>query len=286
MPYGEIYINEQQSPVQLLNFDAWTNTDAKITKDDQSDKNISCDIQPKQIAPKIHLINVETNTSNYKIEEAKKLPTRSISNSSRKNRTDEAIESLISLDSDRSKPKVQEKALSPLKVETKKPELVISREIMTQECKPPPQPGTQEYIKSHIHEMNNALKQKEKDQILEIKSLLRNNEISGKTFKHHKEMIEKWVDAEKQQIRTTKKILLQGWMKANEIMNHLEQDKNDVNMMIYHKRAAQGSNSNNNSYYSAISNCRSDSSFSQVEKSSATNLTVLHKPQKSTDFDI
>ena len=70
-----------------------------------------------------------------------------------------------------------------------------------------------------------ALKQRVKDEKSKLKSLLKNKRISDRSYKQKREFIEKWVEAERKQIKSTKNILIQGWMKANEIINHLEKDK-------------------------------------------------------------
>ena len=63
-----IYQQEQQSPVRIVSYDACTNTSHKENPIDVSDKNIECDIQDEN---QQKLVNVETNTSYFKIDDHK-----------------------------------------------------------------------------------------------------------------------------------------------------------------------------------------------------------------------
>ena len=139
-------------------------------------------------------------------------------------------------------------------------------------------------VKLYVRDMNNALKIREKDKRTQLKNLLKNKRISDKNYKNKKELIEKWVDVEKKQIIETHNILLQGWMKANEIVSHLKKNKNDVTRMIEERRSCLSPNSSN-SNASIISFCRSNNSLSLLSKSSLSNVANANLNYTS-DFDI
>ena len=73
-------------------------------------------------------------------------------------------------------------------------------------------------------------------------------------------------------------------MKANEIINHLKKNKNDVTRMIEERRSCL-SPSSSNSNASVISFCRSNNSLSLLGKSSLSNVADTNLNYTS-DFDI
>ena len=93
------------------------------------------------------------------------------------------------------------------RVEKKQNQNDVNQTVKTQEKEAvSPQPISS--VKLYIRDMNNALKVREKDERAQLKNLLKNKRISDKTYKHKKELIEKWVDVEKKQIIETHNILL------------------------------------------------------------------------------
>ena len=147
------------------------------------------------------------------------------------------------------------------------------------------EPDSQNSVRNYIKNMNEALKLREKSERLDLKNQLKHKRISDKTYKNKRDLIEKWVDSEKKQIIDTRKILLQGWMKANEIISHLGKNKTNVAKIIDDRRSCKSPNSINNSNYSAISFCRSDNELSLLNRSQFSN-GADDNLNYTSDFDI
>ena len=97
--------------------------------------------------------------------------------------------------------------------------------------------------------------------------MLKNRRISDKSYRRKKEVIERWVESENKQIKQTKNMLVQGWMKANEIIGHLGKDRDKVYRKIEQRRGRLSPTSQS-SIVSGLSFWRSDNSFGTLNGSS------------------
>ena len=118
-----------------------------------------------------------------------------------------------------------------------------------------------------------------------LNNLLKTRRISDRHYKNKKQAIEKWVEAERKQIKSTKNMLLQGWMKANEIIGHLAKDKYKVIQGIQDKRRKLSPTSQLSMDVSNLSFCRSDNSFGTNEPSSFSQVNKSHLNYTS-DYDV
>lgn len=121
-------------------------------------------------------------------------------------------------------------------------------------------------IKKYIEDMNIALKNRKSEKKNSLREMLRNKKISDRGYKKRKQGIEKWVNKEMSQIKQTKNMLMQGWMKASEIIAHLEKGKNKVFKKIEERRN-QVSLTSQSSNLSELSFWRSNNSFGNFNDS-------------------
>lgn len=229
-------------------------------KTELKDEDISCHIISNQ---KPAWVNVETATSPIYIQSEDKRSSESEAEvdfrltSSRE--MDSKFRTLFSTDNFARSSKINEKISEELSERNIEPEIAspsIKRNL----------------IKDYADDMDLALKQREKDEKSKLKSLLKTKRISDRTYKEKREFIEKWVEAERKQIIKTKNILIQGWMKANEIISHLEKDKHNVSKIIKGRREVHSPTSQSTSKISSLSFWRSNNSFGQNNKSSLSNI--------------
>ena len=138
-------------------------------------------------------------------------------------------------------------------------------------------------VHSYVKNMDQALCKREKQEKIKLRNKLKNRRISDKSYKHEKQVLEKWVEGERTQIKKTKNILLQGWMKANEIIGHLEKDKMDLFRKLEEKRGRLSPTSQS-SNFSVISFCRSDNSFGTLNASALSN--ARNQLNFTTEYDV
>lgn len=137
----------------------------------------------------------------------------------------------------------------------------------------------------YVQDMKLALKHRSNQEKLKLKNMLKKRRISDKTYKKEKQIIEKWVEAESKQISNTKNILIQGWMQANEIIGHLEKDKDQVYKRIDSIRGRQSPKSEMSEGFSTLSFWRSDNSFGTINASAISH----HNSSKfnwTADYDV
>lgn len=103
-----------------------------------------------------------------------------------------------------------------------------SLQMSFEEVKIKQEPTPLKNMQKYVEDMKLALKHRSNQEKLRLKDMLKTRRISDKAYKKEKQIIEKWVEAETKQISNTKSILIQGWMQANEIIGHLEKDKDQV----------------------------------------------------------
>jgi hypothetical protein len=126
-------------------------------------------------------------------------------------------------------------------------------------------------MQSFVVDMKLALKNRSKQEKQKLKDMLKTRRISDKTYKREKQIIEKWVEAETKQITNTKSVLMQGWMQANEIIGHLEKDKDQVYKKIDSIRGVYSPISEMSEQFSALSFCRSDNSICTINVSNTSH---------------
>ena len=82
-----------------------------------------------------------------------------------------------------------------------------------------------ENIDVYVEGLGKALLAKQEHEMTELQAMLSQRKISEKSFKKRKLHIERWVEAKRRKIETTKSMLVQGWMQARQIMDTLAQEK-------------------------------------------------------------
>lgn len=240
---------------------------------DQSDKNLSCHIPSDQP----NCINVQTETADLEAyltpRNGKDLMSPEIDfNLTSSRKADQKYKSIFSA----------EKA-ELTSVNEHIEEIDKSDKSIQIEAPSPPSKVVVKGLHDYSEEMDAALKHRAHQEKNKLKTLLKNRRISDRSYKRKKQIVEKWVESEALQIQKTQRLLLQGWMKANEIIAHLEKDKSKVNRVIEDRRSKMSPTSQNTSNFSAISFCRSENSVAGVSNSSFSNMSNLNH---TTDYEV
>lgn len=160
-----------------------------------------------------------------------------------------------------------------------------SLQMSFEEVKIKQEPTPLKNMQKYVEDMKLALKHRSNQEKLRLKDMLKTRRISDKAYKKEKQIIEKWVEAETKQISNTKSILIQGWMQANEIIGHLEKDKDQVYKRLDSIRGRLSPKSEMSEGFSALSFWRSDNSFGTINASTISHHSNS-KLNWTADYDI
>jgi hypothetical protein len=79
-----------------------------------------------------------------------------------------------------------------------------------------------------IDGVEKALIQKKEKEKAKIEKAFRASQISPRTYQKKNKEIEMWVDQEEVNLKKKKKLILQGWMQASDIITRLDDEMDNV----------------------------------------------------------
>ena len=99
-----------------------------------------------------------------------------------------------------------------------------------------PNTNTREGIEDFIRGMDEALKERERKELGEIRQGQRRDGLSEKEVKKRRHVLDRWVRDKRRYIQKTKRLLMQGFMQAQQILGNLAEEKMKMSRLIEMRR--------------------------------------------------